>query len=554
VLRKHLVILVLAAAVTFAQAESVNNDVTPLDKLSGVEIMEKLKEQVESLRLRAKYTIYEVREGKKTETKVSCVRDGLKYHVVAKAHIGGKVVEYRQIYDGTVLIRYTFSEQDKRRSALVFPGRQHAMYTVPHGMLQLSGLDGLVVDEIELDADVTDSEFRYIFPDDTVIRQEGVSYEELEAFLSPQVKQPEYEKVETAEPLGAKKQFEIAGGDAPILVPVRMGMKDYTFLVDTGASITMLDKSLRKHLGLVQKSVKVRTHGNDVVLDMFDAPSAYLGPFGLQGIMVMCADLNLLEQALGEEMSGVIGMNLLKSHVVQIDFDRGILEFDPNRPESLAEWGREYPITYNMGIPQIKAKVNDEIELDFTLDTGSCSTGSLIKEVFNGILAKKPDTPISESLAATAAGTMKSRDMRVGRLSLGENGYKNLIMGESGISNLGTGFLSRHKVTFDFPNSKVYFKKGRDFDKVDEADMSGLYISRKDNVTKVYDVKDNSPADKAKIRSGDIVLKINDKDASQYSMMEIRRLRKSGDGKEIKLLIERDEKQMEVSFKLKKEI
>jgi len=49
-------------------------------------------------------------------------------------------------------------------------------------------------------------------------------------------------------------------------------------------------------------------------------------------------------------------------------------------------------------------------------------------------------------------------------------------------------FLSRHIVTFEFQNKRIYLKKGEDFKKIDETDMSGLHLLRISNQTLVYSV------------------------------------------------------------------
>jgi hypothetical protein len=59
---------------------------------------------------------------------------------------------------------------------------------------------------------------------------------------------------------------------------------------------------------------------------------------------------------------------------------------------------------------------------------------------------------------------------------------------------LGLSFLSRHIVTFDFPNGRVYFEKGKEYKKVDETDMSGLHLLRISNETFVYSVDEGDIA------------------------------------------------------------
>jgi C-terminal processing protease CtpA/Prc len=138
---------------------------------------------------------------------------------------------------------------------------------------------------------------------------------------------------------------------------------------------------------------------------------------------------------------------------------------------------------------------------------------------------------------------------------MGSFEYKDLILSESNrLCRLGLPFLSRHIVTFDFPNDKVYFKKSKEFNKVDETDMSGLHLLRISNKTVVHSVDEDSPARKAGIRAKDIILKVENKDASEYGMWELRRLLMSGDKKKVAMTIKSGDDVKKISFLLKRKI
>jgi len=149
---------------------------------------------------------------------------------------------------------------------------------------------------------------------------------------------------------------------------------------------------------------------------------------------------------------------------------------------------------------------------------------------------------------------MREISFRTNKLSVGSLQYKNLIFRLSNTSRLGLDFLSRHIVTFDFPNNKIYFKKGKDFEKTDEVDMSGLHLLRMSNGVIVYSIDKDSPAEKAGIKANDIILRVGNKDVSKYDMQELRRFLKSGDKKEVAMTIKHGADVREVSFLLKKKM
>jgi C-terminal processing protease CtpA/Prc len=132
--------------------------------------------------------------------------------------------------------------------------------------------------------------------------------------------------------------------------------------------------------------------------------------------------------------------------------------------------------------------------------------------------------------------------------------YQDLIFSESNESRLGYSFLTRHTVTFDFPNSKIYFKKGEMFNKTEEEDMSGLHLYQISDETVTYSVDEGSPAHKAGIRANDVILKIGNDDINLYDIWDIRELLRSGNRRKIMMVIKRGNDVKEVSFLLKKRI
>ncbi len=350
-------------------------------------------------------------------------------------------------------------------------------------------------------------------------------------------------------------EFEIAKSCDPILLPVTFKGKEYLFVLDTGSSHTAFDVSLKHELGEVNKIEKALTLGSPIKAEIYDAPKAFLGPLNLKDSNeVSCLDLKMLSLIDGRTISGIIGMNFLKRHILQIDFDQGTLSFIQTFEDHSPNWGIELLIRYGtLGWPYITGEISDSINADFVIDTGSNSTGALSNDIFEKITSeKKPKT--SESLFATASGVIRKRECRIDSISVGSFEYKQLIFSEANWSHLGLSFLSRHIVTFDFPNNRIYLKKGIQFKRKDETDMSGLHLLRISGNTVVYSIDEDSPAQKAGIVSKDIILKVDDNDANTINIYDLRRLLMSQDKQNITMTIKRGENVKDVTFQLEKKI
>ena len=351
-------------------------------------------------------------------------------------------------------------------------------------------------------------------------------------------------------------EFKIAKSGDPILLPVTFIEKEHLFVLDTGSSLTVYDTSLRHELGKVKKIEKGLTLGGPIKAEIFDAPEAFLGHLNLKDSNeVICLDLKMISLIEGRKISGIIGMNFLKRYVIQIDFDHGTLSFLLPVEGQHPELGIELLLRYDtMGWPQITGNILDDVKVKFVIDTGATgAAGSLDSMIFEEILSKK-EIKTSEALSATASGIVRSREIRVSNLSVGAFKYDQLIFGEANWSHLVLSFLSRHIVTFDFPNSMIYLKKGKDFKKRDETDMSGLHLLRIAGNTVVYSVDEGSPALKAGIGPKDIILKVNEKDAGKYDMWELRRLLMSEDKRNITMTIKQGENVKDITFQLEKKI
>ena len=299
-------------------------------------------------------------------------------------------------------------------------------------------------------------------------------------------------------------EFSIVKGDALILLPVKYDGKEHLFLLDTACTYTMYDLSFKKELGDVKKHEKAHTSGGQVELELYDAPEAYLGDHNIGGSgKVGCVDLRMVNFILGKKVSGIIGMDFLKKHVIQIDFDKGTLAFLTLEKKQSSAWGEEFVVKYVQDVPYITVSLPDGNGVDFMVDTGLNFFGNLDKRLFENLISKQ-NVKKSESLAYTPSGVSKNRNIRTDKFSIGPFDYEGAIFGEGELTLLGMGFLAHHIVTFDFLNGKLYLKKGEKFRTVDEIDMSGLHLLHISEKTIVHSVDGDSPAYKAGIRANDI--------------------------------------------------
>jgi hypothetical protein len=348
-------------------------------------------------------------------------------------------------------------------------------------------------------------------------------------------------------------------GDA-IVLPLSVGQKQVLFFLDTGASGTLVDLSLRSVLGEYVATETMGTLKDEVLVNCYESPELSLGNLRLQmGKSVACMSLTGFGSAAGRNIRGVLGRDCLEHYIVQIDWDAGELRLYSPAVQPDSGWGSvffmDYPRASEIGggrlrRPTVSVSI-DGVRVPFMIDTGASVIGidnELIRNLRNnhelGNLASAAQTMTFGGNTVAAGYAMKS-------FSLGPFEHKNLICSHTRWNLLGLSYLSRYRVTLDFPHRRLYLKKGRRYQEADRDDMSGLHILREDNSTVVKIVDSDSPAARADIRPGDRLLRIDGQEAAKISLFDLRNMLKSGNGKKITLTIARADKQEDKTIELK---
>ncbi len=350
-------------------------------------------------------------------------------------------------------------------------------------------------------------------------------------------------------------EFDIPKNGRFITLPVQIAGKEYQFIVDTGATYCVLDETFRPSLGKAIKTMKVQTAGKPVDLQFYHSPEAYLGnvklkPFG----PVACADLEMLRRVTGLDFHGIIGMRVLGRYVVQIDFDRGKLKLIEPKGVAHPEWGQHVPISRSRGgEPTLKVQLPGDIIETFVVDTGCNSAGDLRKDIFAQVV-READLDTAETLCETVGSTFRSSMARIPKISIGNLTCRGLIFGEGNWSRLGLCWLLRFQVTFDFSCRRLYLKKGRQFERIREANMSGLHLIYIDAQVVVHSLETDSPASNAGVLAKDVIVAINGTLVSDLGFHTTSRLLRAGDKKKITLKVQRGEKELPITFELKKRI
>jgi predicted aspartyl protease len=144
-------------------------------------------------------------------------------------------------------------------------------------------------------------------------------------------------------------------------------LKGLNFLLDTGASPTVIDRHVAEKLHLDQLPASIAVVGGSVEAAQATAPTLELGPARRDNFQVLVEDLSFFQKALPVRIDAVVGLDLLGQTAFEIDYAARQIRFGagPLLANSL-------PLLLQAGLPIVEAEL-DHLPVHLLLDTGASS-------------------------------------------------------------------------------------------------------------------------------------------------------------------------------------
>ena len=353
-----------------------------------------------------------------------------------------------------------------------------------------------------------------------------------------------------------------------VLIPVTIGGHGFWCNPDTGFSaLIALDQTKAVRAGLSVAPGIPTPDGN--------APSS--GDSGTTTTVVVggvtFSNQPIILRRFPEEapdMDCIMGVALLRRFVVEFDHmtPRLILyERDAYRPPAGTE---TVPLLFrtNPRVPyvDIHATLRDGTQMPLRVipDTGTSFYAAVLvggartraqSELTTAGAITYPDPQTGRITQLLAA---RPRAITVGPFTVNEPVIA-LLQGSLGADGsiadgtVGSGFLRRFTVAFDFDGRKMYLKPNERVSQPHIFDASGVGFIWRGGRHVVMDVIPDSAGADAGIRVGDVLLKIDDRAAGDLTPMQLRTLL-STDGSTRRLVCERDGRSATIVLRLKARI
>lgn len=144
-------------------------------------------------------------------------------------------------------------------------------------------------------------------------------------------------------------------------------LKDLNFVLDTGASPTVVDRRLMQKLHLAETPGVLAGINGRVQTGLTTMPDLEFGAVRKDGFPVLVEDLSFFDKVLPVRIDAVIGLDVLGQTPFEIDYGSGQIVFG-----SVPALRNSLPLEVRAGLPMVTAEVN-HVSARLLLDTGGSS-------------------------------------------------------------------------------------------------------------------------------------------------------------------------------------
>jgi len=342
-----------------------------------------------------------------------------------------------------------------------------------------------------------------------------------------------------------------------------------TFIFDTGAESTVVDAAFARSAGLTQSGKMTATgSAGSATAGIIKNASVQVGSLSAAGLTVYSLPLDSFTPGFGMRIDGIIGNDIIKHVVADIDYDGQIIRLiEPSafRPSKSAVI---IPLEIQGGLPMIRTEIasSDGRRLPALMEIDTGSTGAvLINSPFVRRHRLLRSLHVVPRKSGGVGGTGTSMVGRLATLRFGEAILRepiavfytdvrgdNASRAYDGL--IGGGVLRRFRVTVDLRGKRLFIQPGADVGRPFETDMSGMELLADGDDLRTILIDDVSgAAAETGIHGGDVLIGIDGTLAKELGIEKIRTLMRQS-GASYDLTVSRDGKLLHFRLTLKRVI
>lgn len=375
-----------------------------------------------------------------------------------------------------------------------------------------------------------------------------------------------------------QNQVEIPFKDFNNLIVLEVTLKNkvsVNFILDTSIEHTILtEKAIGDYLNFrYARKIILGQNANQVfyghvAVDAQMALSDSVQTGEMSSMLVLETDyLNLAGMA-GSKVHGLIGYDIFKSFIVEIDQGKSVIRLHDPKTFSDAKGYKELPMEIINRKPYLATEIVfenwEKRNMKFMLKTGASHAVFFEDDSVEYFLPyRNLEVPVGQAFGGEVLGHIgRLRSLNIDDFIL-ENPLATFAKPEhidqtqhtkkTGDGSIGQGVLQRFNVIYDFHNSKIYLKKNSNFNDSFEYDMSGMNIAvthQNDYTFTIKSLRNDSPAEKAGLQIGDVIQSINGEVLTINNYGQFLNLFLTREGKKVTFVVKRGDQEIECSYRL----
>jgi len=349
---------------------------------------------------------------------------------------------------------------------------------------------------------------------------------------------PEVDPVIFEPPEQGAKDYQFVKGDRAenipfkyigkhIFIPVIVNGRERLWVLDTGASITVLTDTFANELGLEREGdLKGQGAGGTV-----NASFATLPPFNVQGIqfkeqIVAIIDMRELIRRVGVDIAGILGFDFLSRFVTKIDFANELVSFyEPETFEYTGD-GKVLDIHLEQSSFEVATTLDGVHSGSWLFDIGAGTTNLDGRYALREGYADKKGVI---GLAHGAGNEFQIKQVKCDSIQFaGYTVYEPIVNFNYGgtdttftadrIGGLGNTLFQHFVIYCDYGREQLIVEKGDKFNQPWPLDNSGLQLYWGDDLKQiaVLLVAPDTPAEKAGFLKDDIIKTVNGIDVALF--------------------------------------
>jgi hypothetical protein len=306
----------------------------------------------------------------------------------------------------------------------------------------------------------------------------------------------------------------------------------YNFLIDTGASMTLITPALAQRYGTPVRpltpngttDVTVRSaEGDTTTLQQVSLRRLELGEASFENIPALVYDCSSLSVHLGIHIDGILGFPLFRETVLTLDYPhRRILLTRPSSAGALQP-GTVVPFNNDQRTPIIPLQLQGSTFYAL-IDTGSDSSLRLNPVGFGLVYEQEPRPG---AIVSTLTGDTQQKVARLAQnITIGDQVLeKPIIELTDELSAIGGAVLRNFILTFDQEHNRVtFYREQKTPVQSPTRRSSGFSVFKAGAYWRVVGVIPGSAAQKAGVEEGDLITRINEEPVELWGLERFNRL------------------------------